>query len=51
MHEFKPFASNEALKLRVEFTVFNLFNSSIVTNKNTVLLHPDDGQLDVRQRY
>jgi hypothetical protein len=46
MHEFKPFTNNESLKLRIEFTVFNLFNSSIVTNKDQILIHPDDGQLE-----
>jgi hypothetical protein len=45
MHDFKPFSKNESLKVRFEFTIFNLFNSSIVTNKDTILLHPDDGQL------
>jgi hypothetical protein len=45
MHDFKPFSKHESLKLRFEFTVFNLFNSSIVTNKNTSLIHPDDGHL------
>lgn len=45
MHDFRPFTKNENLKLRFEFTVFNLFNSRIVTNKDTTLLHPDDGQL------
>jgi hypothetical protein len=25
--------------------VFNLFNSSIVTNKDPAIAHPDDGQL------
>jgi len=46
MHDFRPFAKNEALKLRIEFTVFNLFNSSIITNKDQTLLHPDYGQLE-----
>jgi hypothetical protein len=45
MHEFKPFTQNEAMKVRVELTVFNLFNLSRVTNKDQTLLHPDDGQL------
>jgi len=46
MHEFRPFSKNEALKLRIEFTVFNLFNTSIVTNKDQILIHPDYGQLE-----
>ena len=45
MHEFLPFKNHEAMKLRLEFTVFNLFNSSIVTNKNSTIIHPDDGHL------
>ncbi len=45
MHEFTPFTNHEAMRLRVELTIFNLFNTSKVTNKNTVLLHEDDGQL------
>jgi len=46
MHDFPVWKAKESMKLRFEFTVFNLLNSSIVTNKNAVLLHPDDGQLD-----
>jgi hypothetical protein len=45
MHDFTPFAARESMKVRFEFTVFNLFNSSIVTNKDQVLLHPDDSQI------
>jgi hypothetical protein len=45
MHDFKPFTQNETLKLRFEFTIFNLFNSRIVNNKDQTLIHPDDGQL------
>jgi len=45
MHEFKPFTNHETLKLRVELTVFNLFNGSTVTNKDDYLGHVDDGQL------
>jgi hypothetical protein len=45
MHDFKPFSKHESLKVRAEFTIFNLFNSSIVTNKDYYLGHPDDGQL------
>ena len=46
MHDFKPFKSNENLKLRFEFTVFNLFNTGIVTNKYVNMSHDDDNQLD-----
>ncbi len=49
MHDFMPFSSRESMKIRFEFTVFNLFNSSIVTNKNPGLGHPDDGQLQFDQ--
>lgn len=45
MHDFMPFKSRESMKLRFEFTVFNLLNSSIVTNKSQALLHPDYGQI------
>ncbi|MBI5280756.1 MAG: TonB-dependent receptor [Candidatus Solibacter usitatus] len=45
MHDFVPLKSHESLKVRFEFSIFNLFNSSIVTNKDQTILHPDDGQL------
>jgi len=45
MHDFAPFKARESMKVRFEFTVFNLFNSGIVTNKNVGLTHPDYGQL------
>jgi len=45
MHDFKPFKANENMKLRFEFTVFNLLNSGIVTNKYVDMQHDDDGQL------
>ena len=45
MHDFAPFKAKENMRVRFEFTVFNLLNSSTVTNINSVLLHPDDGQL------
>lgn len=45
MHDFSPFKANENLRFRFEFSVFNLLNSSTVINKNTILLHPDEGQL------
>ena len=45
MHDFAPFAARESMRVRFEFTVFNLFNSGIVTNKNVGLTHPDYGQL------
>jgi len=45
MHDFTPAPARESMKVRFEFTVFNLFNSGIVTNKNVGLTHPDYGQL------
>lgn len=44
-HEFRPLKAHENVRIRFEFAVFNLFNSSIVTNKNVVILHSDDGHL------
>lgn len=49
LQDFTPFKAKESMKVRFEFTVFNLFNSSIVTNKNSALGHPDDGQLQFNQ--
>ncbi|NWF85795.1 MAG: hypothetical protein HXY18_18410, partial [Bryobacteraceae bacterium] len=45
MHDFVPFSSRESMKIRFELSIFNLFNSSIVTNKSQGIGHPDDGQL------
>ncbi len=45
MHDFPVWKAKESMKLRFEFTVFNLLNSGIVTNKSPNLLHPDDGHL------
>ncbi|HEY3444059.1 MAG TPA: TonB-dependent receptor [Paludibaculum sp.] len=45
MHDFPVWKAKESMKVRFEFTVFNLLNSSIVTDKSVNLLHPDDGQL------
>lgn len=44
-HDFKSFTSNEAMKVRLELTIFNLFNTAIVTNQNTTLLHENEGYL------
>ncbi len=46
MHDFKPFTSNETMKLRFELTVFNLLNTNIVTNRSVNLLHENDGVID-----
>lgn len=45
VHDFKSFGSQENLKLRFEFTVFNLFNSHTVTNRNSYMGNSSDGQL------
>lgn len=45
MHDFPVWKAKESMKVRFEFTVFNLLNSGIVTGKSQNLLHPDDGQL------
>ena len=47
MHDFKPFTAHEAWGLRLEFSVFNLFNSSTVTNEYTLYSHTDDGQINL----
>jgi hypothetical protein len=47
MHDFKPFTAHETWGLRLEFSVFNLFNSSTVTNKYTLYSHTDDGQINL----
>lgn len=43
IQNFKPFGSNESRYIRFEFTVFNFFNTNIVTNRNVNLLHENDG--------
>jgi outer membrane receptor protein involved in Fe transport len=45
MHEVAPFKNHEAMKFRFEFSVFNLFNSSIVTNYWTQMVHSTDSQI------
>ncbi len=45
MHEFNPIKSREQMKVRFEFTVFNLFNHASVTNINSDLMNSNDGQL------
>jgi hypothetical protein len=43
MHDFKPFKARENMNLRFELTIFNLFNTNIVTNRSVAMLHPNDG--------
>ncbi|MCW5966139.1 MAG: TonB-dependent receptor [Bryobacterales bacterium] len=45
MHEFKTIGSKENLRVRLELTIFNLFNSATVTNRNIQLQNSNDGQL------
>ncbi len=45
VHELIPFKSREAVRVRFEFTVFNLFNNSTITDRSKGILHPSDGQL------
>jgi hypothetical protein len=45
LHEFKPFRSREEMRFRVELSVFNLFNSATVVNRNVAFLHPNDGYI------
>lgn len=47
MHDFKPFKSHEAWKMRFEFSVFNLFNSDAITNKYTLYSHTIDGPIPI----
>lgn len=42
LHDFKPFRGREEMKVRFEFTVFNLFNNSTVVNHDVSLIHPQD---------
>ena len=45
MHDFKTFGANESMKLRLEMTIFNLFNNSTVTNRYTGIGNVNDPQL------
>jgi hypothetical protein len=47
MHEIAPFRNHEAVRMRFEATVFNLFNSSIVTDRYPLYSHTIDGQINV----
>ena len=48
VHEIAPFTNHEGVKVRFDFTAFNLFNSAIATDKYKTLLHPDDGQIQFK---
>jgi Carboxypeptidase regulatory-like domain/TonB-dependent Receptor Plug Domain len=43
--DFMPFKAHESMRLRFEFTVFNLFNSATVTDRFKQIIHSSDGQL------
>jgi hypothetical protein len=45
IQDFNPFKAHENMHMRFELSIFNLFNGSTVTNRDGVLIHPDDGQL------
>jgi len=45
MHDVRPFRGREDMRLRFEFTVFNLFNSTRVLDRAVALLHPSDGYI------
>ena len=47
MHEFRPLKSHEALNMRLELSVFNLFNSATVTSRYNLYSHTDDGQINL----
>jgi hypothetical protein len=47
MHELAPLRKVESLKIRVEASVFNLLNSSIVTDRYNLLSHSVDGAIDI----
>jgi hypothetical protein len=42
MHDFRPIRGRENMKVRFELTVFNLFNSTAVVNRDVALVHPAD---------
>jgi hypothetical protein len=44
-HDFTPLSSHENVKMRIEFTVFNLFNNSTIMDRFKTILHSSDGQL------
>jgi hypothetical protein len=47
MHELVPLRSLESFKVRLEASVFNLLNSSIVTDRYNLLSHSVDGAINV----
>jgi hypothetical protein len=47
MHELAPFPNRESLKIRLEAWVFNLLNSSTVTDRYNLFSHTIDGPINV----
>jgi hypothetical protein len=47
IHELTPLSNHESVKIRMEATVFNLLNSSIVTDRYNLLSHTIDGAIGV----
>ncbi len=47
MHEFAPFKNHESMKVRLEASVFNMLNSSIVTDRFNLYSHQIDGVVQV----
>jgi hypothetical protein len=47
-HEFAPFKSREAMKVRFDLSVFNLFNSSTATNYSKSLIQTDDDHIQFK---
>jgi len=45
LHDFIPMKSHESIKVRFEFSVFNLFNQATITDRSKGLIHPSDGQI------
>ncbi|MCC6263902.1 MAG: TonB-dependent receptor [Bryobacterales bacterium] len=45
MHDFKGFGANENMKVRFEFTVFNLFNGHAAMGVDSDMKNANDGQL------
>jgi hypothetical protein len=47
IHELAPLANHESVRIRMEATVFNLLNSSIVTDRYNLFSHTIDGPISV----
>lgn len=47
MHDFTPMKSHESIKARFEFSIFNLFNQSTVTDRYNLYSHTIDGAINI----